>query len=399
MELNMKRDATYLVVEVRSAYVVVLDNSGRFIKAANSGYEVGDITDKIIPLIYPQDRKKRRSTIIRMAASIAACVCLGIFGLYEYQYMYVSYGSIHMQINPEVEISLSRSGRVLDIEGENKDGRDLIEGYSYEGKDKETVVDELADLAIERKYLEEGGQIAIDVDASSGSWAEETEAELLEELTRYLQGQDMTIEVILGSVAPEADDMQEQDGVSAGEEALLQKSLEELRAIKIPVPSLKDQADGSVSGNETVEDDGITDYSEPSGSSSAPASSGSGSSSGSSSPSRPSGSSRPSGLSGSSGASAPVPSGSSGTSGSSGSSGAGGSSSTSGSSGSSGSSGPSEPTVTPPSEPSVPTTPSGDSGYGGGSSSGSSDGNSSYNDSAYGNADDDTDDDDSDDDG
>lgn len=36
MELNMKRDATYLVVEVRSAYVVVLDNSGRFIKAANS---------------------------------------------------------------------------------------------------------------------------------------------------------------------------------------------------------------------------------------------------------------------------------------------------------------------------------------------------------------------------
>ena len=34
----MKNDMTYLVVEVQSAYMVVLDNSGRFIKAANPGW-------------------------------------------------------------------------------------------------------------------------------------------------------------------------------------------------------------------------------------------------------------------------------------------------------------------------------------------------------------------------
>ena len=36
---------------------------------------------------------------------------------------------------------------VLDIEGENADGKALVGDYKYEGKDKETVVDELASLA------------------------------------------------------------------------------------------------------------------------------------------------------------------------------------------------------------------------------------------------------------
>ena len=138
----MERKATYMVVEAHSAYAVVLDNSGRFIKVANSEYAVGDITDKVIPLIYPRDKKKRKSTIIRLAASLAACVALCVFGIYEYQYVYTEYGSIHMQINPEVEISLSRSGRVLEIEGENADGDALLQGYNYKGKDKETVVDD-----------------------------------------------------------------------------------------------------------------------------------------------------------------------------------------------------------------------------------------------------------------
>ena len=38
----MEKETKYLVLEVHNAYAVVLDNSGRFIKAANCGYEVGD---------------------------------------------------------------------------------------------------------------------------------------------------------------------------------------------------------------------------------------------------------------------------------------------------------------------------------------------------------------------
>ena len=34
----MKKNRAYMVVETHSAYAVVLDNSGRFIKTANPGY-------------------------------------------------------------------------------------------------------------------------------------------------------------------------------------------------------------------------------------------------------------------------------------------------------------------------------------------------------------------------
>ena len=76
----MERKATYMVVEAHSAYAVVLDNSGRFIKVANSGYAVGDIRDKVIPLIYPRDKKKGESTIVGLAASLAGCVAVCVFG-------------------------------------------------------------------------------------------------------------------------------------------------------------------------------------------------------------------------------------------------------------------------------------------------------------------------------
>lgn len=201
-ELKMKKDTNYLIVKTYSAYAVALDSSGRFIKTANPGYEVGDITDKIIPLIYPQDKKRRRNTVIRLAAGLAACICLCAFGIYEYQYMFIEYGSLRMQINPEVEISLSRSGRVLDIEGENADGRDLLENYSYKGKDKETVVDELTDLAIEQNYLADGGRIAISADSRSDAWSERIEAEILEELNRHLKDQGIAVEITIGPMEP-----------------------------------------------------------------------------------------------------------------------------------------------------------------------------------------------------
>ena len=247
----MKENTTYLVMEIHSAYAVLLDNEGRFVKAANMGYESGDVVRNPVLLKYPQDHRKRLRRIIRISAGIAACICFAILGIYEYQYVYTEYGSIHMQINPEVEISLSRSGRVLEIEGENADGDALLQGYNYKGKDKETVVDELADLAIEQNYLTEGGQIAVSVDARSSEWADRIENEILNELNRYLQEQNITIEIVIGSLQPQ-------------EEEETKEVLDEAQTVTIPVPQAADEAEPTDSGYDSNDDDGITDYSAPS---------------------------------------------------------------------------------------------------------------------------------------
>lgn len=247
----MKKNRAYMVVETHSAYAVVLDNSGRFIKTANPGYKVGDTIDKVIPLLYPQDKKRRKNTVIRLAASLAACICLCAFGIYEYQYMYTEYGTVHMQINPEIEISLSRSGRVLDVSGENADGEALLENFSYSGKDKETLVDELADLAIEQNYLAEGGQIAVSVDARSDIWADRVEQEILDELNRYLQEQGITVEITAGSLPPENPET-------------TKEILDQSQTVTIPIPQAEEESEPEDSGYDDSSDDGITDYSIPS---------------------------------------------------------------------------------------------------------------------------------------
>ena len=49
----------YLVMEVHPAYAVVLDEEGRFLKAANLHYQVGDTVHEIIALQVP--RRKTRT--------------------------------------------------------------------------------------------------------------------------------------------------------------------------------------------------------------------------------------------------------------------------------------------------------------------------------------------------
>ena len=90
----MKENTTYLVMEIHSAYAVLLDNEGRFVKAANMGYESGDVVRNPVLLKYPQDHRKRLHRMIRISAGIAACICFAIFGIYEYQYMFTPYGSV-----------------------------------------------------------------------------------------------------------------------------------------------------------------------------------------------------------------------------------------------------------------------------------------------------------------
>ena len=194
----MKENTTYLVMEIHSAYAVLLDNEGRFVKAANMGYESGDVVRNPVLLKYPQDHRKRLHRMIRISAGIAACICFAIFGIYEYQYMFTPYGSVQMQINPEVRIILSHSGRVLDLVGTNEDGRVLVDGYDYKGKDRYTVTDELTDRAVKMGFLNDGGQVALHADSKNISWAQALETELADKLTEHIKDYDITISVSVG---------------------------------------------------------------------------------------------------------------------------------------------------------------------------------------------------------
>ena len=121
----------YLVMEVHPAYAVVLDEEGRFLKTANLHYQVGDTVQDVVELRRPQEKRPALWKPLSGLAGLAACLCLVFFGYYQPNF--TPYGALRIQINPDVELTLSRTDRVLELEGLNEDGQVLIEGYDYGG--------------------------------------------------------------------------------------------------------------------------------------------------------------------------------------------------------------------------------------------------------------------------
>ena len=170
----------YLVMEVHPAYAVVLDEEGRFLKAANLRYQVGDTVRDIVELRRPREKCSAPWKPISGVAGLAACLCIVFFGYYQPNF--TPYGALRIQINPDVELTLSRTDRVLELEGLNADGRVLIEGYDYGGKDREDVTEELVERAIDLGYLSGGETVSITVTSADADWQAREEQAAREDL-------------------------------------------------------------------------------------------------------------------------------------------------------------------------------------------------------------------------
>ena len=173
----------YLVMECGLSYAVVMDQDGRILKVPNLGYTVGQSLDDVVLL----PERPAKATIHKRIArwgTIAACLCLLLLGSWVWQ---SPIGTVRMQINPDVQLSVNRFDRVVALEGLNEDGVALIDGYRAYGKGMKTVSDELADRAVELGYLADGGKITLTVDSEKDGWKTATEDLLLLELDVHFE--------------------------------------------------------------------------------------------------------------------------------------------------------------------------------------------------------------------
>ena len=188
---------SYLVMECHPGYAILLDEEGRFLKAANLRYEIGQTVYN--PVLMKKAPEKQWNIVRRISsgiAAIAACF-LFVFGISYYQNYIQLYSSIYLTINPEVQMDLNRRGMVVRLTGTNEDGKTLLEGYDGKGKDKVTVADELIDRAIEMDFLSEGGRVSFSIDSPDDALFQEYGMELRTEVTEHLAGRiTITIEII-----------------------------------------------------------------------------------------------------------------------------------------------------------------------------------------------------------
>ena len=155
-------------MECHKGYSVALDENGKFLRVANLHYEVGQTVAEIV--VYKDDPRISMRRKVMAFASMAACLLCLIIG--SFHVFTLPYGNVHLQINPEVNISVNRLCYVTALKGENEDGQDLIEDYSYKGKKIEQVLYELTEKAMQDGYLAEGGIVNIEVNSKHLSWRE-----------------------------------------------------------------------------------------------------------------------------------------------------------------------------------------------------------------------------------
>lgn len=202
----------YIVMECYPSFAVLLDEDGRFHKAANLRYCVGDtVTDPVLM----HDTRPRRHSVSRwayVAGILAACLTL-VLGLLAYQSYALPVSSIALRINPEVQMDLNRHGRVVALRGLNADGKTLLADYHSRGKDSLTVSEELIDRAIESGYLSDGGEITFSVDTSDESRFDTYAAALRQGVADHLDGRmHVTVTVHAGhDLPPESETLPSDD--------------------------------------------------------------------------------------------------------------------------------------------------------------------------------------------
>ena len=95
----------YLVLETHPAYAILLDQTGRFVKAANRHYQVGETVQNVLELrdVPAKSHIRLYRRLSSGLAAAAACFCLVYFGYYRPNF--TAYGTVRMQINPDVEMT------------------------------------------------------------------------------------------------------------------------------------------------------------------------------------------------------------------------------------------------------------------------------------------------------
>lgn len=187
----------YMVLECHLGYAIVLDEMGRFKKVANQNYEVGQMVDRVFEMKEAEERHWFTPKVMGVLTTMMAAIVIlfVVFNQSSSPKEFLAF--VTLKINPEVRIQLNQEKTVVGLEGVNPDGKDLIVGYTYTDKKLDPVMDELVDLAIEKGYLYDGGEVAITFDGDDQDWIVNASSEMKNHMAQVM-GSKVSATIIVG---------------------------------------------------------------------------------------------------------------------------------------------------------------------------------------------------------
>lgn len=215
-----------LVVEIKDRYAAVLLEDGLIKKVKNVNYTIGEVIEVEQKKFTFEGRSKKKFIAILASAATFFILCgVGVWSYYT-PYIYVS-----LDVNPSIEYSVNRYGRVLSAKGVNDDGKNVLQTIGLDSIENSTIENAVEttinEISTEGYFAtEDEGGIVIATASEDSEKAEELATDLEDVADTVTEEKGEVVEVESESVGLERVMEARELGVTPGKLNLVEKLVE-----------------------------------------------------------------------------------------------------------------------------------------------------------------------------
>lgn len=185
---------------------------------------------KIVDISAPPRKKRRRWQ--NFAAAVAAALVLVIGGgsFFGWRYANAPDSLVDIDVNPSVQLTVSRNEKVLSCEALNADGTEIIDDMDLRGSPLNVAVNALIGSMVQHGYIDElKNSVLITVANEDAAKAQALQESLMEDISGLLAGESLDAAVMGQTITTRDQTLASQAetyGISAGKAALIQRILD-----------------------------------------------------------------------------------------------------------------------------------------------------------------------------
>lgn len=186
--------------------------------------------EKIVDISAPPKRKRRGWK--NFAAAVAAALVLVIGGgsFFGWRYANAPDSLVGIDVNPSVQLTVSRNEKVLSCEALNADGTEIIDGMELQGTPLNVAVNALIGSMVQHGYIDDlKNSVLITVENKDAAKAQALQESLMADVNGLLAGESVEASV-MGQTITSRDQslssLAETYGISEGKAALIQRILD-----------------------------------------------------------------------------------------------------------------------------------------------------------------------------
>ena len=166
-----------------------------------------------------ENKRKPYSSLLKPAL-VMSCLLVLFIGIHGYYENYRSFATIYLDVNPSIEVSISKSEKVLNVYALNEDAERIIDGMDFRGSSLKVTVNALIGSLIRHGYIDEiNNSILVSISNTDINSGKQLEEELLNEISSLIDNGSVLSQQIYadGSVKVLA----EEYGISLGKAQLI----------------------------------------------------------------------------------------------------------------------------------------------------------------------------------